>query len=45
MKRWYAFYYESNAIRQRPIDEFVNGGKCQRIIDQMEMPDFFGQIP
>ena len=25
MKRWYEFYYESDAIRQRPVDEFVNG--------------------
>ncbi len=45
MKRWYAFYYESDAIRQRPVDEFVNGEKRQRAIDQMEMPEIFGQIP
>lgn len=45
MKRWYSFYSESDAIRQRPVDELVNGVKRQRVVDQMEMPEIFGQIP
>lgn len=43
MKSWYAFYCELNAIRQRPIDELVNGKIRQRVVDQIEMPEVFGQ--
>ena len=60
MKRWYAFYSERVAIRQRTVDEIchqVGDEKSQqsaaelsitirqRIIDQLEMPELFGQVP
>ena len=40
MKRWYAFYNERFANRQRLVDE-----KGQRLVDQLEMPELFGQVP
>ncbi len=51
--RWYRFYNERVIISQRPIDEFkttpdlhsANDLFGQRVIDQLEMPQFFGQIP
>lgn len=53
MMRWYRFYNERVIIRQRPIDEFkttsdlpsTNDLFGQRAIDQLEMPQLFGQIP
>ncbi len=60
MKRWYAFYSERVAIRQRTVDEIchqIDDEKSQqsaaelsitirqRIIDQLEMPELFGQVP
>ena len=52
MKRWYSFYNERITNRQRPIDENrqqpvddLAEQNRQRLIDELEMPVFFGQIP
>lgn len=52
MKRWYEFYNEHVTNRQRPIDEIrqqpddeLIDEKRQRLIDELEMPEFFAQIP
>ena len=48
MKRWYAFYNERVANRQRLVDEIRQqpaDEKGQQAADQLEMPDIFGRIP
>lgn len=53
MKRWYLFYYELVAKGQWPVDQLGNQNeaqivsfeKGQRVVDFLEMPKEFGQIP
>ncbi|MCH5310665.1 MAG: DUF1016 family protein [Prevotella sp.] len=45
MKRWYAFYSEQTTNRQRPIDGLDNAEIRQRLVDELEMPEIFGQVP
>ncbi|MBR5984310.1 MAG: DUF1016 family protein [Bacteroidales bacterium] len=53
MKRWYMFYIERIAKGQRVVDqnnqqlgsEFEISPKSQRFVDQLEMPEIFGQVP
>jgi len=53
MKRWYLFYYELVAKGQWPVDQLgnqkeaqeVSFEKGQRVVDLLEMPKEFGQIP
>ena len=45
MKRWYAFYSEQTTNRQRPIDDLDNAEIRQRLVDELEMPEIFGQVP
>ncbi|MBQ9470452.1 MAG: DUF1016 family protein [Bacteroidales bacterium] len=47
IKRWYSFYTETDAIRQRSVDELGTGDdeNRQRSVDDLGMPHYFGQIP
>ena len=53
MKRWYLFYNEQVAKSQRPVDQIshqvgdllLKEEKGQRAVDQLGMPEIFGQVP
>ena len=53
MKRWYLFYNERDAKSQRLVDEMSHQGDDllqneeigQRPVDQLGMPEIFGQVP
>ncbi len=53
MKRWYLFYNERGAKSQRPVDQISHQvgdllqkeEKGQRVVDQLGMPEKFGQVP
>lgn len=44
MKRWYEFYNQSVAIRQRVVDE-LQSGISQQLADDLEMPSVFASVP
>ena len=53
MKRWYLFYNERDAKSQRPVGQIIHQvgdllqkeGKGRRPVDQLGMPEIFGQVP
>ena len=53
MKRWYLFYNEQDAKSQRAVDQIRHQvgdllqkeEKGQRVVDQLGMPEIFGQVP
>lgn len=44
VKRWYEFYNQNDIIRHQAGDEF-KGGNRRRVVDNLEMPIEFGQVP
>ena len=53
MKRWYLFYNEQDAKSQQAVDQIRHQvsdllqkeEKGQRVVDQLGMPEIFGQVP